>query len=575
MLREGWSIFSMGMDTRVRGWGLLAFGLPGAFAVACGSDVKDCAKTLTCAVSKGGAGGVPANPTGGAPLSGAGVGGAGGAISASQCRKTSDIDDPDGEFNDANCDGIDGDKLKAIFVSPLGVDTATGAFGAPVKTIAKGVALALAAQKDVYVCQGQYAENLTVEGSVSLRVYGGYACADWKRSNQRPVVNPAAGVALRVKGVVGEVLIDRIELVAPDATEASGSSVAAWFTSAKRVVLRQVKLQAGRGASGSAGMPAAAVAAPPPAAPKGEDSPARSVICYCASAPASCFQPLDFTSMSAGCDAPGGVRAAIYVGRGGEGANHRGCTENPAAQTLMGSPGQPGLADDGVIGQVGTPGAPGQGIGSFGEEGYVLSNSGLPGGIGHPGKTGRGGKGGDSVVALSASHGFASHWVPGGRGGYGGFPGCGGLGGGAGTAGGASIALLAWESEVNLEWAWVATRDGGEGGNGAQGAVGQPGGMGGLPGLPGAVAGQKGGNGGKGGDGGPGGGGPALGIVAVGIAPVLAGVSFEIGRGGLGGKSVANSVVPDAASGISADYWPVNIRPVANGAAGAAGTGGN
>ncbi len=486
-----------------------------------------------------------------------------------QCKKLAEVDEPDGEFIDANCDGIDGDKLKGIFVSPAGVDTAAGTMSAPVKTIGKGVLLAIAAKKDVYVCQGDYAENLLLEGDINLRLFGGYACADWKRSNQRPLLKPKAGVPLRIKDNLKEIVVDRLEVQAPDATTASGSSISAWISNSKRVTLRQVQLQAGAGAPGENGVGSQAVLAPPPKAPDGESRP--DVSCSCATTDALCFVALGFTFASESCVTPTGPQT-LYTGQGGDGANLKSCY---LGSSLAGGMGSPGLADDGANGQPGTDGMAGVGIGAFtGTEGYVANNAGTPGALGMPGKSGRGGTGGPSGVLLSASNGFPDAWFRGGRGGYGGLPGCGGFASSNGSAGGASIALLSWESKVVLEFSNILTHDGGMGGDGAPGAPGQPGGQPGAGGFYGALAGQKGGNGGKGGDGGPGGGGPALGIVAVGVAPDLQSVLYGIGKGGLGGKSVPNSVVPDAAAGVAADYWPVDIRPEVNGSAGAAGMAG-
>ena len=71
-------------------------------------------------------------------------------------------DKPDLSFEDTNCDGIDGDLGKAIFVSKLGVqdDSGTGTKDNPLYTIDAGVIKAKAANpdKDVYVAGGTYTE---------------------------------------------------------------------------------------------------------------------------------------------------------------------------------------------------------------------------------------------------------------------------------------------------------------------------------------------------------------------------------------------------------------------------------
>ncbi|KYF53705.1 hypothetical protein BE08_12825 [Sorangium cellulosum] len=91
----------------------------------------------------------------------------------------------------------------------------------------------------------------------------------------------------------------------------------------------------------------------------------------------------------------------------------------------------------------------------------------------------------------------------------------------------------------------IKTGNGGKGGDGGPGQDGGMGGMGGRRGetpagsmnlLPGCDGGP-GGTGGKGGTGGGGHGGHAIGIAFQGTAPVLQGVTFELGAAGIGGSS--------------------------------------
>src|SRR6185295_13231649 len=49
----------------------------------------------------------------------------GGATGWGTCSPPSATDDPDDQYVDSNCDGIDGDLTKAIFVSPAGVNSAS------------------------------------------------------------------------------------------------------------------------------------------------------------------------------------------------------------------------------------------------------------------------------------------------------------------------------------------------------------------------------------------------------------------------------------------------------------------
>lgn len=86
------------------------------------------------------------------------------------------VDQPDADYADLNCDGMDGDLSKAVWVSAVdGNDGASGAIDAPVQTIAKAIDLAKADAaniKDVYVIEGTYAEDVTLTGNVGL--FGGF-----------------------------------------------------------------------------------------------------------------------------------------------------------------------------------------------------------------------------------------------------------------------------------------------------------------------------------------------------------------------------------------------------------------
>ena len=69
-----------------------------------------------------------------------------------ECHKLGDIDLPDLNHLDANCEGIVGDKAHAIFVSPLGKAGNPGAMAVPVKTLAEAIALALQLSGSITGC---------------------------------------------------------------------------------------------------------------------------------------------------------------------------------------------------------------------------------------------------------------------------------------------------------------------------------------------------------------------------------------------------------------------------------------
>lgn len=96
------------------------------------------------------------------------------------------VDRPDLSFEDTNCDGIDGDAARSIFVAVTGSDNATGTELNPVRTIQKGIDLAAATQlpKDVLIAGGTYNESIVLKSGVSL--YGGYTPITWQRSRNDP-----------------------------------------------------------------------------------------------------------------------------------------------------------------------------------------------------------------------------------------------------------------------------------------------------------------------------------------------------------------------------------------------------
>lgn len=107
----------------------------------------------------GGGGGTTVAPggLGGEPVRGE-------TVTPPTCEAT-DTDDPDADFIDSNCDGIDGDLERAVFVSPLGNNNDDGSRSRPVETLAKALQLAIDNDLDVYACSATYEENMVLEGT--------------------------------------------------------------------------------------------------------------------------------------------------------------------------------------------------------------------------------------------------------------------------------------------------------------------------------------------------------------------------------------------------------------------------
>ena len=94
-----------------------------------------------------------------------------------ECDQTGEHDPPDAAYRDDNCDGIDGEVARAVWVAAsVGVDRdGCGTADAPCKTVQRGIDVAAAATPPapVHVATGSYAETLTLRAGVD--VYGDYA----------------------------------------------------------------------------------------------------------------------------------------------------------------------------------------------------------------------------------------------------------------------------------------------------------------------------------------------------------------------------------------------------------------
>lgn len=472
---------------------------------------------------------------------------------SNDCTPTPGPDLPDDDFLDSNCDGIDGDIAEAIFVAPAGSDLADGTIDAPVSSLAKGVQLAMAENKSVYLCNATYSEQLIVRDK-AIRVVGGYDCDNgWKRSTERATVAPPSGAALVVESVNGPMAIERVAFRAKETYQSGESSIAGEIRAVSDLVLKHTTFEAGDAGNGKTGDPVPDSSGSALDGADGESLP--SMTCH-----------MTATSGPCASSGKGGLvmspLSCTTGGFGGRGGNVRFGIAQQA-----GSAGTPGGAPGGPIGTAGNPGSPGatgttgaaatEGIGTLADSQYVPSNCGGDGHQGTAGQAAGGGSGGASRCTGPAGDCTVSTtFYVGGGGGQGGFGGCGGPGGRGGGGGGASIGLLVVDSAVSLVGSSITTGDGGSGGSPSPGGAGEQGGKGGLGGsgtsnVSGGYPGGDGGRGGKGGAGGPGGGGPSIGILlSNSTADADATTFFVMGVGGDGGKGLAGS---DGADGVTAE----------------------
>src|SRR3954453_2396205 len=161
------------------------------------------------------------------------------------------IDKPDLRFEDTNCDGMDGDAAKAVFVSSLvpsggGAGTRSLPFG----SLQQGIDAAKAAHKDVYLTAGNF-PGVALTGGEGVSLYGGYSAA-WQRSlASNPTSLAGARQAIVLDGAK-HVVLKLLRLTAsPGDPDVSAYAVRA--INGSTVALDAVAAQARAGGGGVAG----------------------------------------------------------------------------------------------------------------------------------------------------------------------------------------------------------------------------------------------------------------------------------------------------------------------------------
>jgi hypothetical protein len=473
-----------------------------------------------------------------------------------ECLPTSEIDMPDVNGMDANCDGIDGEVLNGIFVSKAGDDGNMGSLDAPLRTMQAGILAATnQGKRDVYVATGVYQESVSLSDGVA--VYGGYN-ADFNIrdldayqtaviGNPPTPTNPGAVNGLSVGNAI--TVFDGFSVFGTKDSKAGGTSYAIYLKDAKpQLAVRNNVIVADNGTAGSSGSFGSTGTNGPSGSTGAPASNVGSQTCTAgnnAAGGSGGSKACSGTSTSGG---NGGTRvcpsAPADVQNGGQTPEAQEAGKNGANNTQgAGSGGESGWdllvgfsscgvcssskthASDGADGEQGSEGSTG-GAGNACSNGEGLVNadglwSGQSGGWGTDGLHGGGGGGGGAGGGVDVK--AACSWVGktvGGSGGGGGSGGCGGTGGGPGTSGGASFGIFAYWSTAPAAFPTVQANViyrgyGGAGGDGGPGGLGGSGGLGGTGGTSGQgqgsfpinFCGQGGGYGGAGGHGGAGGGG--------------------------------------------------------------------
>ncbi len=487
-----------------------------------------------------------------------------------ECSFAADDDPPDVDAKDRDCDGVDGDADRSVFVARSGYDEGNthGDRANPFRSVEAALTFAEEnGRTAVLIAEGTYNTQLRVRPGIS--VYGGYeapeegelAVSGWSRDIDlretiiRWSVPDGFGdiVTMTAEGITNDTVVQGLTVESGNNSSPSGSSVALRITnSGSGLLFEQVQIAAGDGGPGMAGENG----------DLGKAGAAGSTGTAVNTSDCSCNEKDQYGGYG-GAGGEGKCEGQSAAGgRGGDSGcaedcaqdGHGAAVSNPPNHGMGGERGCDGKAGhDGGAGKPGADGADGtggNGLGSVNAAGRwnpSHGTDGTPGGHGTGGGGGGGGSGDDGGA-------FGCSWWGGGGGG-GGSGGCGGYQGTHGSGGGASFAAFVFNAGPTFKRCELVR---GSGGNG--GAAGK-GGDGGEPGAGGNTTandkgakggkGGAGGLGGRGGHGGGGGGGPSVGLFVEGSAsPACSGMSYSArGSGGAGGPSQGQA----GGAGISVD----------------------
>jgi hypothetical protein len=416
-----------------------------------------------------------------------------------------------------------------VFVSPNGQPHTDGNHARPALTIQDGIDLAKRVGKRVYVCAGTFHEQITLADSISI--IGGLDCRnnEWNKGlpDARTRIEAPQSPAVRAQNITSPTRLEGLDIVAPDATTPSGSSIALIADHAGALTVATSKLTAGNAAKGADGKEGVQLAN---------------------AATVNGVAGWDQVSCTSGACYHDGLRPKFWAAppRGQQGTNA--CA---GASGIVGQSG--GFGGSGGLYQIELSGpitivnyyldrstygfesgdhAPTSAAGADGTDGATApvgftlnadgftASSGTPGTDGAPGS---GGRGGDGYGSTTSDPHVGDVWT-GWTGAGGGAGGCPGLAGGAGDGGGASIAAALIESALAFDTVELFSARGGAGGLGSFGSAPTPGGTAGGNSQSSAIpsrSAQPGGRGGAAGISGNGANGPSIGIAYVGAKPVV------------------------------------------------------
>lgn len=429
-----------------------------------------------------------------------------------------------------------------VFVVPNAAPDGDGTRAKPFATIAAGLEGAIAQSKRVYVCAGTFNESVKVANGISM--VGGLDCSKptWPPSTERTRVISPTSPAITADSISAATRIESFEIVAPDGTEQSPTSIGLRAKDAGALVVAKSRIVAGKGKDGAAGTDAAQLVLAAGAngtSSSGEQSGQPNQFAF-----GLMYREGEAGGLAACTGAPGFQPSP--GGKGGKGASHDTETKSPPTGVsgqywrLYCRPAGAACVQDWIktageaktptVGTAGADGASASTPGTLNVDGYT-PRDGTAGTNGGVGSGGSGGAGGDLTGYAGAQYlyGYGATGPGGGAGG------CPGLAGTAGKGGGASIgAFLVSSKDLTFDATEVTACAGGAGGKGAFGSNPTSGGAAGTA-LGTASAAQAGGAGGRSGVSGSGAGGPSYGIAAtLGDARLENGATAKSAAGGAG-----------------------------------------
>lgn len=507
-----------------------------------------------------------------------------GSVQAGRCAPCNPAaaDEPDPEFVDSNCDGLDGTVDGGLFVDPqLGSDLSPGTRARPLYSLTKAAEVVSVTPSihTVFIAEG-VTGGLTWRAPVSLA--GGYrATTGWSRTRTALTTVRAAGTGLRLESVPAGVSLSLLSVEATQGVE--GTATVGLTLVDSPVMLQQLVIRAGDGAPGPQGRLGDAGAAGVAGGAGGVGTSGQ----LCAADGGCGFEPVPGSGGDGGVGACGTGAPGLTPSLPGAGkvrdpldaaltrevvteCDSCPCTARGGGPEMIAA-GDAAAAGAVDAGPAGGPAVSGPAdLGGL-DGGWWFPSFAAEGDVGGPGAPGAGGPpGGSAIYEIDRMlFGVEIRSVAlGSSGGGGGSPGCGGRPGGGGGLGGASIGLVVVGAAPVLDGVGVIAGRGGAGGPAGLGGPGGPGGAGGPGGprwtadcqLPGTLSvfalnppqqpptgnlsyftageggpGGQGGTGGPGGPGAPGAGGPSVGVWCERTTVPLAQLQVLVSEGGSGG----------------------------------------